>query len=124
MSDILRNKNDFALVNGDLSVIEDSQSVVQEVVERLQSFAFEWFLDNEGLPYFEELTGKIRNISYIKTIIMKFITDTRGVSELLKLDIIYNTETRTFTLDIVIKTIYNENRSIKVDNFGIIDKAS
>ena len=45
MSDIQKNGNDFEIVNGDLKVIENSQRVVQSVIERLQSFSHEWFLD-------------------------------------------------------------------------------
>ena len=121
MSDIQRAQNDFQIVNGDLLVIENSQSVVQEVIERLQSFAFEWFLDEEGLPYFEELVGKGNNISYLKNIILDTVTRTNGVHSVEDFDITYDTITRNTNVHITIKTIYDEVKSLTLKNFGQLE---
>ena len=121
MSDIQRNGNDFRIVNGDLAVIENSDSVKQEVIERLQSFSHEWFLDEEGLPYFDELTGKNVNVGHIKSIILDTITNTNGVYSVEEFELLYDTESRTTIANIIIRTVYNENRSISLRDFGRLE---
>ena len=118
MSDIQKSGNDFQIVDGDLVVIENSHRVAQEVVERLQSFAYEWFLDEEGLPYFEALTGKNRNISYLKNIILDTVTRTNGVHSVENFNINYDTVTRQINVELSIKTVYNEVTSIVIPSFG------
>ena len=116
-----RQGNDFKIVRGDLSVIENSDSVIQEVLERLQSFSHEWFLDEEGLPYFDELTGKNVNIGHIKSIIFETIVRTRGVYSLEEFELSYNTDTRSAIADITIRTVYNEYRSITIPDLGRLE---
>ena len=121
MSDIQRNGNDFKIVNGDLAVIENSDSVVQEVIERLQSFSHEWFLDEEGLPYFDELVGKNVNIGHIKSVVMDTVVRTRGVYALEDFELLFDTETRQTIANLTIRTVYNENRTITIPQFGQLD---
>ena len=121
MSDIQREGNDFKIVNGDLAIIENSDSVKQEVIERLQSFSHEWFLDEEGLPYFDELTGKDVNTGHLKSIILDTVTNTNGVYSVEDFELLYDTETRTVTANLIIRTVYNENMSISIRDFGRIE---
>ena len=121
MSDIQKNGNDFEIVNGDLKVIENSQRVVQSVIERLQSFSHEWFLDEEGLPCFHELTGKNIDISYVKTLLFETIVQTDGVYALEDFNFLYDTENRNAIVNFTIKTVYNENRTVVLKDFGRLD---
>ena len=121
MSDIQRQGNDFRIVNGDLAVIENSDSVVQEVVERLQSFSHEWFLDEEGLPYFDEMVGKNVNAGHIKSIIFETVIKTRGVYALEDFELLYNTDTRSTIANLTIRTVYNEVRTVSIRDFGRLE---
>ena len=117
MSDILRDGNDIQIVDGDLKVIENSQSVVQLVRERLQSFAFEWFLDEDGLPYFQDLFGKIEDVEYAKTLISSTISSTEGVASVDRLNLLFDTDTRELMVEADITTVYNEVSSVVVSQF-------
>ena len=120
MRDVKRINNDFDLLNGDLQVIENAQSVIQSVVERLQSFAFEWFLDDDGLPYFQDITGKETDVDYIRGTILSTITRTPGVASVENLELIFNTDTRRVSVNADITTAYGELETISIDDFNEI----
>ena len=120
MSDIQRKDNDFYIIDGDLRVIDNTQSVVQYVIEKLQSFAFEWFIDDDGLPYFEHILQKKVNINYVENLISNAIINTDGVSTLDKLELFYNDETRGTELNFTMSTIFGETVSLNLPHLGSI----
>lgn len=112
MSDLLRRGNDLEFVNGDLCLVEDSREVAQRVKERLQSFAQEYFLNDEGLPYFDFLYDKNADVGHIKTFMTQTILLTQGVKTLDSLNLIYDTSTRRVFVTGEFTTVYNDNLRI------------
>ena len=107
MSDILRKDNDFYVEAGDFVLSSGGEVVVQRVIERLKSLAGEWFLDAEGIPYLSEIWGK--NVSYraIHAILLDTVVQTPGVSFIEKFNILLDTETRNFKVELSFRTIEN-----------------
>ena len=76
MSDILRKNNDFVLINGDFKLVSGDNEVSQRVLERLRSFAGEWFLDDEGLPYLQEIFAKGEGLASAHALILDAVLKT------------------------------------------------
>ena len=108
MADFVRNENgDLAICNGDLEINNDGTSVTQAVKERLRSFAGEWFLDSEGLPYLTDIWGKTANYRTIHALLLETVTQTEGVAVVTKFDLTLNTETRQLSLICEFQSIFN-----------------
>ena len=108
MADFVRNESgDLAICDGDLVINDDGTSVVQAVKERLRSFAGEWFLDSEGLPYLTDIWG--RSVSYraIHALLLETITQTEGVAFVSRFEITLNTETRQLDVSCAFQSIFN-----------------
>ncbi len=122
MSDLLRDNNDFHIVNGDFQVIEDATAVEQRIIERLRSFAREWFLDEEGLPYLTDIFGRQVNLRTAYSLFLDTIATTRGVSRVTEFDVLVNTDTRSFMVTAAIETVQGGSVSIREDRVGEIEE--
>ena len=106
-ADILRNNNDFYVKNGDFEVIENGTAVLQAVIERLRSFANEWFLDAEGLPYLTDVLGKPASYRTAYALILETIADTPGVALISDFDIQVDTEKRQYLVECTFFSVYD-----------------
>ena len=101
MSDLLRRNNDFTLVNGDFAIADRDTEALQRLIERLQSFQGEWFLDSEGIPYLGAVLGQKSRLAEIRSLLLAAAAATPGVASIERFDITIDTETRRASIDIV-----------------------
>jgi len=110
MSDIrLSTQGDIELVNGDLSLTQGADAIVQHLKQRLKTFLGEWFLDNRvGIPYFQQILIKNPDPLVLDTIFKSVVLNTPGVQELIEFDIDLEVATRIMTLTFRARTIDGE----------------
>ena len=122
-ADFVQQDGDLFICDGDFQLTTDAVAVLQDVQSRLRSFAGEWFLDQEGLPYFTDIWGK--NVSYtvIHTIILETIVETPGVANIDKFELSIDTETRQLQVECVFRTIYDTAEAIELCLGGLITDA-
>jgi hypothetical protein len=95
--------HDLAIVDGDLVLTKDN--VNQAIRCRLKVLFREWYLDvAEGIPYMEAILVKNPNIPAIEAIFVDKLASTRGVLEILSLDLTPDFKTRKATLRTRIRT--------------------
>lgn len=105
--------NDLVITNGDLTPITQSTETGQKIKQRLQSYAFEFFLNDEGLPYFEEMVGKGVDANRVEAIIISVINGTYGVRSIESLDIIYDTVTRQTNVNSQVTTVWGDRLTVE-----------
>lgn len=88
---------DLDVQGSDLVIVRGTDSITSDLRARLQFFRGEWFLDRDaGLPYFTDILGvKSPNLQAIRAIFEAEIRETPGVTELLSLELDFDTEDRT-----------------------------
>lgn len=101
MSDILRKNNDFYIdrLTGDFKLASGDEETSQRIIERLRSFAGEFFLDDEGLPYFQEILGKGVNLRAAYALILDTILQTPGVASVEEFEVLIDPETRQLVVN-------------------------
>jgi len=105
--------NDLVIENNELILIDGPDFVRQMLIQRLQSFLGEWFLDIEvGVPYFQDILKKDVSISKISNIFKDEILNTPGVVELQQFDLSFNELTRRLSLTFAVKAL---NESIVIN---------
>jgi hypothetical protein len=102
---------DIQVTNGSIDRAYLSDSVLENVKQRILTVYQEWFLNlNEGLPWFTELTGKNVNIETVKAHIARAVNSTVGVLELMEITLIPNPSNRKLNVSFKYKDIYGETR--------------
>jgi hypothetical protein len=98
MSDIKLqdNANDILLVNGNLSLADGQDAIMQQVRIRLRFFYGEWFLNrNEGVPYYADILVKSPDTGLITGILSRVVRETPGIKSVESFGITFNRATRT-----------------------------
>lgn len=82
------NTNDIIFINGQCPVTQLlTDVVVQRLKITLYTFLGEWFLDTTiGVPYFQQIFGKIRSKATVDLIFQRIIADDPDVIEILTFD--------------------------------------
>jgi len=83
MSDLLLNEfNDISIIEGEASLITDSNTYLAQVVEiRMKTYYGEWYRNYTiGIPYFESILKKGVEISFVDAIFKDVIKSTDGVN--------------------------------------------
>lgn len=80
-----RDTHDIVFVNGECPVTQLLTDVVaQRLKVTLYTFLGEWFLDTTiGVPYFQQIFGKVRSKSTADLIFQQIIANDRDVIEIL-----------------------------------------
>lgn len=91
--------NDLVVVDGDLTLIGESAAIRQAVLQILQTFAGEWFLDTtKGIPYFQQVFVKNPNLDLIQAVMQRAITDVPGIASLNAFNFDYNNGLRELSI--------------------------
>jgi len=86
---------DLSVENGKLKRVYHSDSVKENVKQRILTVYQEWFLDLRlGLPWFTELTGNRVSLDKVKSSIARTITGTQNVVELVSLNVYFDKQLR------------------------------
>lgn len=92
--------NDIVFVNGQCPVTQRLTDVVaQRLKITLYTFLGEWFLDTTiGVPYFQQIFGKVRSKSTIDLIFQRVIANDPDVIEILSFESELAASTRGYTM--------------------------
>jgi len=92
--------NDIIFVNGQCPVTQRLTDVVaQRLKITLYTFLGEWFLDTSiGVPYFQQIFGKVRSKSTIDLIFQRVIANDPDVIEILSFESELAASTRGYTM--------------------------
>ena len=64
------NNDTFLDASGNVAIVDDAESLRQRLLERLQFFLGEWFLDETlGVPYFQQILQSNVDINIVSNII-------------------------------------------------------
>ncbi|ATW58381.1 putative structural protein [Pseudomonas phage ventosus] len=109
--DLLLNSdtNDLVFVNGKCPV---TQLLVDIVAQRLKvtlyTFLGEWFLDTTiGVPYFQQIFGKIRTKATIDLIFQRIISNDPDVIEILSFESSLASNNRGYTMTFQVRVSDN-----------------
>lgn len=103
--DFLVQNNDVIIRNNDLVLVDGLEETRQRVIQRLQLFFGEWFLDRRrGVPHIQEIRKKSVQESTVTALLKREILAVEGVAELLKFEIDFSPATRTITVETVIRS--------------------
>jgi hypothetical protein len=87
--------SDIAVRNGKLIRCTLSDTILENVKQRLLTIYQEWFLHlDEGLPWFTDFAGKNVNVERIRTKVGRTIATTEGVEQVISIDIQYDVKQR------------------------------
>lgn len=100
---------DLDFKDGDLYLVDESESVQQALGQNLKLFQGEWFIDQSvGLPYIQSILDKNPSPQLLKAVFTKAILEVPGIIELLEFDLTQDTVTRTMTLSFKARTTSGE----------------
>lgn len=121
--DLLLNSdtNDLVFINGQCPV---TQLLVDVVTQRLKitlyTFLGEWFLDETvGVPYFQQIFGKIRSKATIDLIFQRIISDDVDVIEILSFDSTLTTADRGYEMTFQVRVADNTTSLPITINVGV-----
>jgi hypothetical protein len=105
------NYGDIQFLNGDLVLLDSAdpiqgpQEILQNVMINLRIFLGEWFMDNTlGVPWFQQILVKNPDQGAIDAIIIKTITDTPGIIQLISYSSTIDTASRGMTIQFKAQT--------------------
>ncbi|NQY74323.1 MAG: hypothetical protein HRT90_06120 [Candidatus Margulisbacteria bacterium] len=106
MDILLDSNNEVVFKNNDLVLVEGIQETKQRIIQRLQLFRGEWFLDrSRGIPYFQDILKKGNQVSAISAIFKTEILSVTGVIELLKFEMDYEAKQRELTITVSVRSV-------------------
>lgn len=77
------NVNDLRIANNDLVLVDSTEAIKQDVLQRLRFFRGEWFLDNTiGIPYYQQILVKNPSQEKIDALFIATILGTPGIIQL------------------------------------------
>jgi hypothetical protein len=120
MNDLkLSEDHDLVIAQGDLSLLNSEASVAKQTLKiNLLMYQGEWFLDNTiGVPYFQEIFGKVTNTTLADNIIQEIARDSYNISRITGFSS-QITADRTYVVD-RLDAITEEGEIISVSNLQI-----
>lgn len=116
----LNAKTHDIVLNGDVMFIDDVERVAQQIKIQLLTFLGEWFLDvTHGVPYLEYVLVKNPNFTLIRELFREQILKVDGVSNLVSIDIDFESATRKMLLSYEAETEYGMIVRKEVLGYGV-----
>ena len=107
-------------LNGDVLFIDNAERVAQQIKIQLLTFLGEWFLDvTHGVPYLDYVLIKNPNFTLIRELFREQILNVDGVSNLVSIDIDFNSATRQMSLSYEAETEYGMITRKEVLGYGV-----
>jgi len=112
--------NDMVFVNGDCPVTQKLISVVsQRLKVTLYTFLGEWFLDRSvGVPYVQQVFGKIRSKQSVDLIFQQIIAADPDVIEILSFESTLENASRGYSMVFSVRVIDNTESLPITISFG------
>lgn len=109
--DLLLNTDthDLVFINGGCPVTQLLVDVVtQRLKIKLYTFLGEWFLDTStGIPYFQQIFGKVRSKATVDIIFQKVIADDPDVIEILVFESTVDSSLRGYSMNFTVRVSDN-----------------
>lgn len=104
-----RDTHDLIFINGQCPVTQDLRDVVaQRLKITLYTFLGEWFLDTTvGVPYYEQIFGKVRSKGTIDIIFQNIIQNDADVLEILSFESTLDSTNRGYSMTFVVRVSDN-----------------
>lgn len=98
------------------TTIDQADSVAQKLRIKCSTFKTEWFINTDtGIPYYQEIFGKVRNKQTIDLIFQKAILEEPDVVELVEFNSSIDSG-RTYTISFRVRTVLGQiTNNIQVD---------
>jgi hypothetical protein len=94
--------------NGVTVTVDQADSVAQKLSIKLRTFKTEWFINTDtGIPYYQEIFGKVRNKQSIDAIFHKAILEESDVLEIVEFSSSIDVG-RTYSLIFRVRTSLNQ----------------
>lgn len=115
MKDLLLAENgDLAIVNNDLAITNDKQSLAQKIKVALKTIEGEYFYNSSiGVPYFSEILGQNNAIDTIRAIMIDYISKIEGVKELTDFNLSLDSRTRVLNMKFTVTD--EENNILQIE---------
>lgn len=98
--DLLLDSDGDLVIDSDVHFSTGVNAVAQGIRIRLQNFKGEWFLDlDDGVPYYQDILGQKYDQNKVRDAFRDAILATPGVEELLKLEVSFDGQTRTLSVE-------------------------
>lgn len=112
--DLLQDSDkDLIIEDFDLKLTTDKQILKQALMQELQVFKGDWFLDiDKGLPYYQDILGQRNSIDSVRAIFIEAVKSVSGVKEIIDLELNLNGKDRT--LDVALTVLDEYNNSINI----------
>ena len=114
MSDfILDNAGDIALTNFDFSLVTGNDETAQRILIKLRTYVGELFYNTKfGVPYYQEILGKNRDIGIVESLIKEAIITIDGVKRLLEFSMDYVPSPRQLTVSFLVQLLSDEELAL------------
>lgn len=111
-----RQTHDIMPTGYDLPLVKGVDLIRQRLKQRLLLILGEWFLDTSiGLPWFQELSQKGISQSRVRSLLIRQINETEGVSELVEFELDFNSNSRSLLVQFRVVTPFGPaNMSLTV----------
>lgn len=106
------DNNDWCFGYGRASFLGESKAIAQCVKTKLLSLKNDWFLNlDDGIAWFDYLK-KNPNLSQLESDIKVAVFSIEGVTEITEFDVLLDTDTRKFLIQISYKDKFNETSEV------------
>lgn len=103
------SNHDLQIIDGDLVFIDGVERVAQHVKIRVLFFFEDWKLDkSQGIDYYNEVFGKLKDKNRIDTIIQATILDTPDVESIIDYNSTFDNSLRKLTITTTVKSSVGE----------------
>lgn len=116
----LNAKTHDLTLDGDILFIDNAERVAQQIKIQLLTFLGEWFLDvTHGVPYLDYVLIKNPNFTLIRELFREQILKVDGVSNLVSIDIDFESDTRKMLLSYEAESEYGMIVRKEVLGYGV-----
>ena len=105
MNLLLDVNNDLTFIDNKLQTVSGLDEMRQIVENAVNSFEGEWFFNlNQGIPYFQRIFVKSISMLEVEMIFIDYISELKGVIDILEMDMDFDGTTRSLRIKTKIKT--------------------
>jgi len=109
----LDQQHDWTFGQGKANYLTGSDAIKQCIKTKLLSLKGNWFLNlNEGIAWFDYFENHI-NVIQLERELKLAIASIDGVTEILSFDVLLNSVTRTFLIQITYSDKYNKTNEVE-----------
>lgn len=120
MNDLqLTNDHDLLLEDGDFNLLNSEAEVARQTLKiNLLWYQGEWFLDSSyGVPYLQEILGKVQNKALPDTIIQQITRDSYNIDRIIEFNSSI-TEDRQYVVD-TLRAMTTDGEIVSISNLTI-----